>query len=88
MAEYNYNVAIQGAKGFTGNTPKMNRAATGIFYGPQALGIGIGGENASVLINSNDDFSRFIILIWQLYAGWEVLNFDFATVAHSFIYSA
>jgi len=58
MPEYKYNVAIKGAKGFTGTTAKSTRAACGIFFGPQAIGIGIGGNNAQVLINSNDDFSR------------------------------
>ena len=38
-------------------------------------------RNAQVLINNNDDFSRFIILIWQLYAGFANLNKDFVTTA-------
>jgi hypothetical protein len=59
--------------------------AQGFFFGPQAVGVGIGGPNAQVLINNNDDFSRFIILIWQLYAGFEVLNKDFITTAYSFV---
>jgi hypothetical protein len=50
------------------------------------VGIGVGGNNAQVLINSNDDFSRFVILIWSLFAGFEVLNYDFTTIAHSFVY--
>ena len=53
----------------------------GLFFGPQAVGVGIGGPNAQVLINNNDDFSRFIILIWQLYAGFANLNKDFVTCA-------
>ena len=57
-----------------------------MFMGPQAVGIGIGGNNAQVLINSNDDFSRYVILIWSLFAGFESLNFDFVTTAHSFVY--
>jgi hypothetical protein len=56
----------------------------GIFFGPQALGMGIGGPNAQVLLNNNDDFTRFIIAIWCLYAGFEPLNLDFVTVARSF----
>ena len=52
-----------------------------LFFGPQSVGVGIGGPNAQVLINNNDDFSRFIILIWQLYAGFANLNKDFTTVA-------
>jgi hypothetical protein len=47
--------------------------------------VGIGGPNAQVLINNNDDFSRFIILIWQLYAGFANLNKDFITSAFTII---
>ena len=59
--------------------------AQGFFFGPQSIGVGIGGPNAQVLINNNDDFSRFIILIWQLYAGFDILNKDFVTTAYSFL---
>ena len=59
--------------------------AQGYFFGPQSVGVGIGGPNAQVLINNNDDFSRFIILIWQLYAGFEILNKDFVTTAFSYL---
>jgi len=38
------------------------------------------------LLNNNDDFSRFIIMIWSLFAGFEVLNKDFITVGYSFVY--
>ena len=58
----------------------------GLFFGPQAVGVGIGGNNAQILLNNNDDFSRFIIMIWSLFAGFEVLNRDFITVAYSFVY--
>jgi len=85
--EYSYNVSINGGLGFSTTTAKSTRAYTGHFYGLQCLGIGIGGQNAQVSINSNDDFSRYVILIWTLYAGFEVLNYDFITVAHSFDYA-
>ena len=62
-----------------------SEVAQGFFFGPQCIGVGIGGPNAQVLINNNDDFSRFIILIWQLYAGFEVLNRDFITTAFTFV---
>jgi hypothetical protein len=70
-----------------GTTPGAGtfEVAQGYFFGPQAVGVGIGGPNAQVLINNNDDFSRFIILIWQLYAGFEILNKDFITTAFSFL---
>jgi hypothetical protein len=68
-----------------GSSYSSQEAAQGYFFGPQAIGVGIGGPNAQVLINNNDDFSRFIILIWQLYAGFEILNKDFVTTAYSFL---
>ena len=71
---------------FTGSAPyAAEEVAQGFFFGPQSIGVGIGGPNAQVLINNNDDFSRFIILIWQLYAGFEVLNTNFITTAFSFV---
>jgi len=61
-------------------------AAPLLFFGPQAVGVGIGGNNAQILLNNNDDFSRFIIMIWSLFAGFEVLNKDFISVGYSFVY--
>jgi hypothetical protein len=69
----------------TGGTYASREVAQGYFFGPQSIGVGIGGPNAQVLINNNDDFSRFIILIWQLYAGFEILNKDFVTTSFSFV---
>jgi hypothetical protein len=68
-----------------GSSYSSKEVAQGYFFGPQSIGVGIGGPNAQVLINNNDDFSRFIILIWQLYAGFEILNKDFVTTAFSFV---
>ena len=76
----NVNASFNG-----GSTYTSQEVAQGYFFGPQAIGVGIGGPNAQVLINNNDDFSRFIILIWQLYAGFEILNKDFVTTAYSFV---
>ena len=61
-------------------------AAQLIFFGPQAVGVGIGGNNAQILLNNNDDFSRFIIMNWSLFAGFDTLNRDFITVGYSFVY--
>ena len=70
-----------------GSISNANTAAAQlIFFGPQAVGVGIGGNNAQILLNNNDDFSRFIIMIWSLFAGFEVLNKDFITVGYSFVY--
>lgn len=62
------------------------QAAPILFFGPQAVGVAIGGNNAQILLNNNDDFGRFICMLWSLYAGFEVLNKDFITVAYSFVY--
>jgi len=70
---------------FDNSTYGSKEVAQGFFFGPQAVGVGVGGPNAQVLINNNDDFSRFIILIWQLYAGFDILNKDFITTAYSFV---
>jgi hypothetical protein len=64
-----------------GNGAVSKTTPARLFFGPQAISVGIGGPNAQVLINNNDDFSRFIILIWQLYAGFANLNKDFITTA-------
>lgn len=77
----NVTTAFNGVSG----TYASQEVAQGYFFGPQAIGVGIGGPNAQVLINNNDDFSRFIILIWQLYAGFEALNKDFVTTAFSYV---
>ena len=58
-------------------------AAIGMFFGPQSVGVGIGGNNAQVLLNNNDDFSRFIMMIWSLYAG-RTAQRSFVTVGYSF----
>lgn len=64
----------------------VTQAAPILFFGPQAVGVAIGGNNAQILLNNNDDFGRFICMLWSLYAGFEVLNKDFITVAYSFVY--
>ena len=69
-----------------GSGSQIYSAAPMLFFGMQSVGVGIGGDNAQILLNNNDDFSRFIIMIWSLMAGFEILNKDFVTVAYSFIY--
>ena len=83
LPEQTFNVKIDDA---TITTADDTVAAQLIFFGPQAVGVGIGGNNAQILLNNNDDFSRFIIMIWSLFAGFETLNRDFITVGYSFVY--
>ena len=77
------NLPEKDANATIGGTLADYVAAPMIFFGPQAVGVGIGGNNAQILLNNNDDFSRFIIMIWSLFAGFEILNKDFITVAYS-----
>jgi hypothetical protein len=82
LPETSYNAIITDESTLAANYD----AAQLIFFGPQAVGVGIGGNNAQILLNNNDDFSRFIIMIWSLFAGFETLNKDFITVGYSFVY--
>ena len=82
LPETSYNLIINDESTAAANYD----AAQLIFFGPQAVGVGIGGNNAQILLNNNDDFSRFIIMIWSLFAGFETLNKDFITVGYSFVY--
>lgn len=84
LPETTFNAIINDAE--AGASAADYTAAQLIFFGPQAVGVGIGGNNAQILLNNNDDFSRFIIMIWSLFAGFEILNNDFVTVGYSFVY--
>lgn len=84
MPEKSFTTTIDSSVGGTGAGTYF--AAPILFFGLQSVGIGIGGQDAQVLVNNNDDFGRFIILVWSLMAGFEILNKDFVTVAYSFIY--
>lgn len=57
----------------------------GLFFGQQAIGEGIATEYPiSIRLNNNDDFQRFVIAIWCMYGGWELLNERFVTVARTY----
>jgi len=84
LPEKSYSTTINADVGGTGAGTYV--AAPILFFGPQAIGVGIGGNNAQILLNNNDDFARFIVMIWSMFGGFEVLNKDFITVAYSFVY--
>ena len=67
-------------------TNAVTTAAPILFFGPQSVGVGIGGKDAQILLSNDDDFGRFIIMVWSLFGGFELLNNDFVTVAYSFAY--
>lgn len=56
----------------------------GMFFGAEAIGVGMGGAGPEVLLNSNDDFQRFVIAIWRLYGSWELIDERFVTIARSY----
>jgi hypothetical protein len=64
--------------------PAIREADLGIFFGPQAIGVGVCGMGPEVLLNNNDDFSRFIIAIWRMYGAFGLLNESFVQVARTY----
>jgi hypothetical protein len=70
------NTALNGNAIRTGNL--------GIFFGAEAIGVGMGGAGPEILLNSNDDFQRFVIAIWRLYGSWELIDERFVTTARSY----
>jgi hypothetical protein len=52
------NMPSQSQTATIASTSASYETAIGMFFGPQSVGVGIGGNNAQVLLNNNDDFSR------------------------------
>lgn len=71
-----YNTNLNGTSDRTGQL--------GVFFGSEAVGVGVGGQGPEVLLNNNDDFGRFVIAIWRMYGDWKLLDERFVTVARSF----
>lgn len=74
------NAANSGLNGAAVRTGEL-----GIFFGAEAIGVGLGGNGPEVLLNNNDDFQRFVIAIWRLYGAFELLDARFVTTTRSFI---
>tara|TARA_Y100000004_G_scaffold9374_1_gene10241 strand:- start:1748 stop:1987 length:240 start_codon:yes stop_codon:yes gene_type:complete len=53
LPETTYNLVVTSAS----SSAADYGAAQLIFFGPQAVGVGIGGANAQILLNNNDDFN-------------------------------
>ena len=66
------------------NGMQVRTGELGIIFGPEAIGLGVGGPGPQVLLNTNDDFGRFVIAIWQMYGCWELLDERFITVCRSY----
>lgn len=66
------------------NGLQVRTGELGIIFGPEAIGLGMGGPGPQILLNNNDDFGRFVVAIWQMYGAWELLDERFITVARSY----
>lgn len=66
------------------NGAAVRNGELGIFFGPEAIAVGLGGAGPQIRLNSNDDFQRFVIAIWHLFGSWELSDERFVTVARSF----
>jgi hypothetical protein len=77
-------VTYQNANNSNLNASATRTAEIAIFFGPEAIGLGVGGAGPEILLNNNDDFQRFVIAIWRMYGAWELLDERFITVARSF----
>lgn len=81
LVELTYSNANNGAL----NGTATRNGEIGIFFGPEALGIGLGGNGPEILLNNNDDFGRFVIAIWRMFCSWELLDERFVTVARTYV---
>lgn len=59
-------------------------AYEGLFFGPQVVGYGEGNVPLNIRRNVNDDYSRFMYLIWQVYRGYSVLDSRFCYKVRTF----
>lgn len=61
------------------------QAATGIFFGSELIGEAQAtSEPVRCKVNGNDDYNRFLIIIWQAFFGLTNINPDFGIVARSY----
>jgi hypothetical protein len=64
--------------------PASREAHLGIFFGPMAIGVGVGGIGPEVLMNKNDDYGRFKMSIWRMFGAFTLLNENFVQVARTY----
>lgn len=64
--------------------PTARNGELGIFFGPEAIAVALGGDGPTIKVNNNDDFGRFVIAIWHCFADWQLADERFVTVGRSF----
>lgn len=53
-------------------------AYQGVAFGPNTIGYGEGRDPLHIVNNKNDDYERFLYLIWKVYRGYAALDTRFA----------
>lgn len=59
-------------------------AHEGVAFGPQVVGYGEGNVPLRIVRNVNDDYERFLFLIWKVYRGYGVLDHRFCYKIRTF----
>jgi N4-gp56 family major capsid protein len=59
-------------------------AHEGVVFGPQTVGYGEGNVPLQIARNNNDDYQRFLYLIWKVYRGYGMLDSRFIYKIRSF----
>ena len=82
-----YTAVVAGSGEATGSA--LRTAYPGMYFGKYSLGEIFGGDPVSELPveicrNNNDDFKRFLIVIWQAFMGLARLNDDFVIEARTY----
>jgi hypothetical protein len=64
--------------------PTARNAELGIFFGPEAVAVGLGGAGPQIRLNNNDDFQRFVICIWHMFGDWQLADERFVSIGRSY----
>jgi len=72
------------SQGYSDGTGVNRTAELAIVFGRDLVGEGVWSRGPSVLLNSDNDYGRFLIAIWQIYAGYTTLNPNNVTVMRTF----
>jgi len=59
-------------------------AYQGLFFGDSSVGYGEGDMPVEVRLNKNDDYARFMYLVWLVYRGYALLDESFVVKARTF----
>jgi hypothetical protein len=63
----------------------LREAYPAIFFGADLIGeVQATNEPVRCKVNTNSDYDRFAIIIWQAFGGWQNINPDFGIVARSY----